>query len=77
MYKDKNRLFRFILITSLVLSGLFLVSCDVTPYQCRQVTYLNGAVYSATTWEADNFTECYCWEYSEQIGNDFWEVRCE
>lgn len=77
MYKDKNRLFRFILIIALAISGLVAVSCDSEPYQCRQVTYLNGEVYSWTEWEAANFSECYCSEYTYQSGQYFFEVRCE
>ena len=77
MYKDKSRLFRFILITIVALTTFIFVSCDVTPYECKQVTYLNGSVYSTVTWEADNWSECYCSEYDYQSGDYFFQVRCE
>lgn len=78
MYKDSNRLFRFVLITIAALTTFFcFTSCEVEPYKCRQVTYLNGEAYSWTEWEAPNFSECYCSEYTYQSGEYFFEVRCE
>lgn len=77
MYKDNSRIFRFILILAVALTTFIFVGCEVSPYQCKQVTYLNGQVYSEYTWEANNFSECYCSEYDYQSGSYLFQVRCE
>ena len=72
-----KRLFRFVLILTVALTTFILVSCEEISYECNQVTYLNGEFYSKMTWEAANWSECYCTEYDYQSGDYFFQVRCE
>lgn len=61
----------------LALIGIGLASCEVSPYECKEVTYLNGEVYSIYTWEANNWSECGCIEYDYQSGPYLFQTRCE